>query len=358
MDLRQQHIDAPYFSICIPQHNRTSFLLEALRVLAAQRFRDFEICIADDQSTDGREMEIVDFLRASGLAFAYRTNGRNLRYDGNLRAALSLARGRYCLLHGNDDCLKDEDTLQRLHDLLESRGRPTVALTNFEDWTSGEVTRRATSTSLFPGTPETAAARFRNVAFVTGVTLDRERALIHATDRWDGSEMYQMYLMSRMIALGGTLLEIEDSFVRKDLQVTGEVTDSYARVKRLTPCPIIPRLLPLTRIAHVVTDGIAPALDAAAARGLNARILRQLYRYTFPQWIMEYRRVQSWKFAAGLCLGLRVRYVCEGVALSRHSVWTLRMMHAIGSGAALLAPIALFDLLRPGLYALAKRGKG
>ncbi|MBL0174104.1 MAG: glycosyltransferase family 2 protein [Ignavibacteria bacterium] len=276
MDIREQHIDAPYFSICIPQHNRTSFLLEALRALEAQEFRDFEVCIADDQSTDGREGEIVDFLRASGLSFAYRKNVRNLRYDGNLRASMELARGRYCLLHGNDDCLKDAGTLRRLHDLLEAHGRPAVALTNFEDWSTGEVTRRVAATALLPGVPETAAAHFRNVAFVTGVTLDREAVHAHSTERWDGSEMYQMYLMARIIALGGTLLEIEESMVRKDIQVDGEMVDSIARVAVVNPCPIIPGS-PVTQIARVVTDGIAPALEVPARRKLNARILRQLY---------------------------------------------------------------------------------
>ena len=53
----------PYFSICIPQHNRTSFLIEALRTLDRQTFRDFEVCISDDASTDGREAD----LRVDGI---------------------------------------------------------------------------------------------------------------------------------------------------------------------------------------------------------------------------------------------------------------------------------------------------
>ena len=33
-------VDAPFFSICIPQHNRTSFLIEVCRSLAAQLWND------------------------------------------------------------------------------------------------------------------------------------------------------------------------------------------------------------------------------------------------------------------------------------------------------------------------------
>src|SRR6202011_5713969 len=80
-----------FFSICIPQYNRTSFLIEALRTIKDQTFRDFEVCIADDRSTDGRSHEIVEYLQESGLSFAYQQNAENLRYDGNLRAAIGLA---------------------------------------------------------------------------------------------------------------------------------------------------------------------------------------------------------------------------------------------------------------------------
>ena len=103
-----------------------------------------------------REQEVVDFLEREGLSFVYRKNDRNLRYDGNLRASIALARGRYCILHGNDDCLKDSGTLARWHDLLEHHGRPAVAVTNFESWSSGVVARRVTATKLHAGKPEIA----------------------------------------------------------------------------------------------------------------------------------------------------------------------------------------------------------
>ncbi|MDB9482187.1 glycosyltransferase, partial [Dolichospermum circinale CS-537/05] len=50
MEVRNQYIENPFFSICIPQYNRTSFLIEACKVLAQQTFKNFEVCISDDQS--------------------------------------------------------------------------------------------------------------------------------------------------------------------------------------------------------------------------------------------------------------------------------------------------------------------
>ena len=57
MYIDNRTLENPTFSICIPQYNRTSFLLEALKTLNEQDFKDFEVCISDDCSTDGRESE-------------------------------------------------------------------------------------------------------------------------------------------------------------------------------------------------------------------------------------------------------------------------------------------------------------
>ena len=77
-------MSTPFFSVCIPQFNRTSFLIEACKVLNGQTFRDFEICISDDCSTDGRETELIQYLQQSGLSFTYKKQPKNKRYDANL----------------------------------------------------------------------------------------------------------------------------------------------------------------------------------------------------------------------------------------------------------------------------------
>lgn len=354
MDIRRQHSKSPYFSVCIPQHNRTSFLLEALRVLAKQSFRDFEICIADDCSTDGREQELIDFLTDAGLSFAFKTNERNLQYDGNLRASIALATGRYCLLHGNDDCLRDADSLLRLWELLEQHGRPGVAVTNFEQWSDGAVNRRVPATVLHPSGPETAAARFRNVAFVTGVILDRELSQDYATDRWDGSEMYQMYLLARILSSGRTLLEISESLVRKDIAIPGEMVDSHLRRPKLDPCPIEPRVLPMSLIGRVVSDGIGAEISQQRHKQLNAVILRQLYTFTYPRWLVEYRRTQSWKFALGLCLGQSPKYVAGDVDLSTFGSLEIHARYLLAALAGLCVPLKAYDKAGSLLYAIAK----
>src|SRR5258708_6128653 len=116
MEVRRDLVAEPYFSICVPQYNRTAFLIEACRSLAGQSFRNFEVCISDDCSTDGREEELIGYLETSGMSFVYRKQAKNSRYDGNLRASIALARGAFCFLLGNDDALATAEVLQSLHD--------------------------------------------------------------------------------------------------------------------------------------------------------------------------------------------------------------------------------------------------
>ncbi|HEY9700977.1 MAG TPA: glycosyltransferase family A protein, partial [Allocoleopsis sp.] len=89
-------------------------MIESCKILAQQTFKDFEVCISDDQSTDGKEQDLINYLKNSGLSFVYKKQEKNKRYDGNLRGSIALAQGKYCILMGNDDALKSSTTLQDL----------------------------------------------------------------------------------------------------------------------------------------------------------------------------------------------------------------------------------------------------
>jgi glycosyltransferase involved in cell wall biosynthesis len=45
----------PYFSIVIPTYNRAHLITKTLDSIKAQTFRDFEVLIIDDGSTDNTE---------------------------------------------------------------------------------------------------------------------------------------------------------------------------------------------------------------------------------------------------------------------------------------------------------------
>ena len=315
-EVRRQRVAEPVFSICIPQHNRTSFIVEACRSLASQTYHNFEVCISDDCSNDGGEERLLEFLEDSDLSFTYRRQTHNLRYDGNLRAAIDLARGTYVFLMGNDDCLAGPTVLEEVLAQIERNAPVSVALTNFEDYASGTRVSSMPRRGIAGHGPDTAVQTFRNFSFVSGVILETHAARQHATHRWDGSEMYQVFLAARLIAAGGALLYIDASAVRKDIHIPGECVDSYQARPRLQPCPIVTRHLPLGQLARLVADAVTPYAEPRQRGPLIEHIARQLYQYTYPFWILEYRRVQSWRYALGVCLGLRPEHSLAGLALS------------------------------------------
>jgi hypothetical protein len=354
MLLERRRIERPYFSICIPQYNRTSFLLEALRSLATQTLRDFEVCISDDRSTDGRQPEIIAFLESSGVSFVHGVQPSNTGYDGNLRSAISLARGRYCLLMGNDDALAGVNALASLHAEIEARGPAGVIITDFEDFATGIRASRIRHTANYGAGPRVAVGHFRNFSFVSGVLLEREAAQAVASQRWDGSEMYQTFVGCRLIASGLPLLELASVFVRKDIRLPNESVDSYACKPRVHPCPIIERRIPLCQLGRVVADAIDPHVAACDRKGIFARIILQLLLFTYPFWIIEYRRVQSWRYAVGISLGMRPRIIAEGLDLGALRTLKLRTIYGLVTTCGLMMPLNLFGSLQSRLYQFAK----
>jgi hypothetical protein len=346
--------DPPQFSLCIPQYNRTNFLIAALESYASQTLRDFEVCISDDRSTDGGRERLLNYLDRSGVAYAYRVRDTNGRYDANLRSAIALARGRYCLLMGNDDALAGPTSLAELSTDLQKHPGAGVVITNYADWTTAVPNTRVKATRNYGAGPAVAAEHFRNFSFVSGVLLERETAQGFATARWDGSEMYQMYLGCKMIASGWPLLELDRVLVRKDVQVPGEAVDSYARKPRVWPCPLVERPLPFNQLTRLVADAIAPYCRGATRQRLNERVLRQVLQFTYPIWLVEYRKVQSWRYAAGVALGMRPRRIFDGIDLSPTHRCRAAGLYCLATLAGMTVPIGLVRRLQDRLYRLAK----
>jgi Glycosyl transferase family 2 len=343
----------PYFSICIPQHNRTSFLLTALRRLLEQTFKEFEVCISDDASTDGRSGEIIEFLSDSGLQFVFARQETNQRYDGNLRSALSLAHGEYCILMGNDDCLAHPNVLANMHHAISNNQNIGVVTPNFADYTTGHVCRRVVASRIVKGSARTAISTFRNLAFVSGVAFRRDRVEANTSAEVDGSEMYQMFLGCRILAEGYDLLELAEPVVLKDIKIRGEEVDHYTRWPQVSPCPIVERKLPMAELAKVVYAGIRCSNSAEIARCATVAVL-QILMFTYPFWILEYRRVQSWRYSAGVCLGMRPRNITQGMQLMWYQQCCIAAVYAVATISGLVCPIQVFDALRVRLHAFAK----
>jgi len=95
----------PLLSFCIPTRNRAGFLREMLESLVEQITPEVEVVISDDGSTDNTQ-EVIESFQARISQLVSQRVDPPLRYDRNLLHAVSLARGKYCWLFGDDDRLE------------------------------------------------------------------------------------------------------------------------------------------------------------------------------------------------------------------------------------------------------------
>jgi len=101
-------------SICIPTYNRKDFLKETLDSVFAQTYKDFEVVIVDDGSTDGTEHMIKE-------------EGHDVRYywaehigqAATRNKLIELACGEYITFLDSDDLLFP-DAVEKLMDVIDS----------------------------------------------------------------------------------------------------------------------------------------------------------------------------------------------------------------------------------------------
>ena len=89
----------PAFSVIIPTYNRADFLPRAIQSILKQTFRDFELIIVDDGSTDNTE-EVVGGISNARVRYFYQQN-RGVSAARNFGATLS--KGQYTTFLDSDD---------------------------------------------------------------------------------------------------------------------------------------------------------------------------------------------------------------------------------------------------------------
>ncbi len=349
--------EPPFFSICIPEYNRFDFLMVSLKSLKAQTYQGFEVCISDDCSPENKHVEIVSYLEENKLAYCFKRQEKNLRYDGNLRAAISMAAGKFCFLLGNDDELLNANVLQDIHDFITNSNYYGVLLVNFFEIPSGKVIRRILKDGIVGSGVPVALATFRDYSFVSGVLLPRFECQTLSTEEFDGTEMYQMYLGSRMVASGMNLAGLDLLAIGKDIQIPGKKVDSYAVRPGSAPGWPQARYLPLGRMGWLVVRSIENQLPIQDRQACVRSVFRQILGFTYGYWIINYRKVQSWKYSLEICIGMNPEYQLRKLHVglfTRAYIWALYLLVTFGG---LICPIFLFNYLEASLHRMAKSKK-
>lgn len=91
----------PFFSVIITTFNRAALLKQALKSLQAQTFRDFEVFVYDDASTDNTQDIVKDFQAEPGWKFVKLAKNSGYPYAKNL--AFRELQGKYVAFLDSDD---------------------------------------------------------------------------------------------------------------------------------------------------------------------------------------------------------------------------------------------------------------
>lgn len=89
-------------TVCIPVYNGSAYIAEAIESVLTQTYRDFQLLIVDNCSTDNTE-EIVSSYKDPRITFI--RNEKNLGLVGNANRCLELADGEYIYIFHHDDIM-------------------------------------------------------------------------------------------------------------------------------------------------------------------------------------------------------------------------------------------------------------
>ena len=93
----------PYVSVIIPCYNASSYIHKCLKALEEQSFRDFEVILVDDCSTDETISCIERYQENSNLKLRYLRNERNMGPSIARKQGIDVATSKYIAFCDSDD---------------------------------------------------------------------------------------------------------------------------------------------------------------------------------------------------------------------------------------------------------------
>lgn len=214
----------PLLSVCIPSYNRPGYIKDLLETIAEQDFDDYEVIVCDDNSPLTKEIEqVVAEIQGKcpDRPFRFLRNPKTLGYDGNFRGLLTHARGDYCVFMGDDDLLCP-GALRRIANAIQANPGVGViirawAMAERESKVISQEFRYFEGDRYFAPGRRAVATLFRRSVQIAGYTINRQYAVAHATDQFDGTLLYQLYLTG-MVAYdhGGYYISERIAIMRKD----------------------------------------------------------------------------------------------------------------------------------------------
>lgn len=204
--MKSQSLTRPLLTICIPAYNRASLLPPLLDSILCQDFDDFNVLICEDGSPDRPAIaEVVhQFQQAYPGSIHYEENICNLGYDGNIRRLVELANGQYCLFMGNDD-LMCVGALAVIASAIQRAPDCGVVVRTYATFDKSpdelkQVFRYFPQEHVIPAGAQAISTAYRRSVVIPGMVIHRQSALDATTTCFDGTLLYQLYLVGMILA--------------------------------------------------------------------------------------------------------------------------------------------------------------
>lgn len=116
-----------FLSIIIPVYNSTQYLSECVNSLLNQSFKDFEILLVDDQSTDNSP-DICRYFANSDARVKFIQRAQNGGTSAARNTGLRAAKGKYVTFTDNDDYWRFSNAISDLYQLISNNNEPDVVI--------------------------------------------------------------------------------------------------------------------------------------------------------------------------------------------------------------------------------------
>jgi abequosyltransferase len=227
-------------SICIPAYNRAIYLAPLLRSIFDQNSFNFEIVIAEDCSPERDQITkiVKQFEAEFPGTIRYELNKENLGYDANIRRLIELSKGEYCLFLGNDDLLAPNAS-QTLYEILQRASDCGVIVRTYATFEESPTEYKQIfryfpdELTIAPGAKAIAMAYRRSVV-IPGMVIHRESAASISTNQFDGTLLYQLYLVGMILAKRSVVFTPEIIGLRRDGN-TPDFGNSKSEQGKFTP---------------------------------------------------------------------------------------------------------------------------
>jgi len=276
--------ERPLFSVCIPAYNRAALLAPLLESILAQSFENFEVLICEDGSPE--RTAITEQARRFQALYPgkirYKENVANLGYDGNIRELVASANGRFCVFMGNDD-LMCPGALDAIAQTVAAEPNCAVVVRTYASFDEDparpkQVFRYFPDRTVFEGGAAAITVAYRRSVVISGLVIDRDEAHAVATTRFDGTLLYQLYLVGMVLKQKSVTFVPEIIALRRDGNLP-DFGNSAAEKGKFVPHDQTP-----DSSVHFVAGMISIAKHIEDQTGLIVydSILRDIGNYSYP----------------------------------------------------------------------------